>query len=273
MKRRFNTSTSRSLIAACRTCFASPQITRRSTQRNTAHAPAAHPNTSYLIDKLDNIMMLASFEQLSSTVAAGRTSTSVHTGTDSTRTASAPQQRGGAAFAHRVLRNCSDVFRSVTFADASAVIVPMFFVGFKVGILLSVMLRGQIRSRNTLFSVWPRSMLLLKAIVLFQRRVRMRRRTAPQAAAPPAPQAADGNAGGEQAPPTATANTAAGAPAGANVPPHHHTKKRLNAKRRKNLCAPSRHRKHPHVSAPHNTHFARLVDRPYGIYRSLGRGC
>ena len=155
-----------------------------------------------VIDKLDNITMLGrlissrqsqpspTLTQLSGSSASGRT---------------IALERGGFVSNITLLtRNIVASLREVTFADVSAVIVPMFFVGFKVGILLSVMLRGAEGSKKWFLLGMASIYVLFESFRIVQRRMRVRQRTA---VAPPAQDV--------QNPP---AHPPTPAPMGANVP-------------------------------------------------------
>ena len=175
-----------------------------------------------VIDKLEYVAMLGQIAQAHHpTLFGARDNVSGATGpAESNGSAAAArtmafEQGGVVATASRLARSTADVLRSITFADASAVILPMLFVGFKVGVLLSVMLRGADTMKKYFVLGMASVYVIFESYRIVQRRMRARQRMTPRVPAP-APQG-DGNAG--QAPAAAEAQgNGTLAPMGANVP-------------------------------------------------------
>ncbi|KAJ9475343.1 Ubiquitin-like domain-containing protein [Pseudozyma hubeiensis] len=163
-----------------------------------------------ITSKLDNIIMLSRLIQAQPSTSASAAALGTSNPTQLNGASAAGQtmalERGGpVAFMARITRNLVAELRGVTFADVTAVIVPMVFIGFKVGILLSVMLRGADSFRWYFVLGMASVYVVFESYRIVQRRMRVRQRRAPRAAAA-APQAAaaaaDVDAGAAAAPPT-----------------------------------------------------------------------
>ncbi|GAC98369.1 hypothetical protein PHSY_005963 [Pseudozyma hubeiensis SY62] len=176
-----------------------------------------------VISKLDNIIMLSRLIKAqpptsNSAAALGASAPTQLNGASATGRTMALERGGPVAYVARISQNLVADLRGVTLADVIAVIVPMAFIGFKVGILLSVMLRGADSFRWYFVLGMASVYVVFESYRIVQRRMRVRQRRTPRAAAAP-PQAAaaagDADAGAAGA---AGAAAAAATPTGANVP-------------------------------------------------------
>lgn len=179
-----------------------------------------------MIDKIDNIIRLGSlFGTASSAPLVGRAGASNRASDADAARLAAPQQRGRIAHATSAVRDWIVGLRNVTLADVTAVLVPMFFIGLKVGLLLSVMLPGADTVKRYFVIGMAAVYVVFESFRIVQRRERARQRMQPRQA-PPRPPLADAGdaAAGNPNPPAGGENQGAGvvadvaAPAGANVP-------------------------------------------------------
>ncbi len=179
-----------------------------------------------MIDKIDNIIRLGSlFGTASSAPLVGRAGASNRASDADAARLAAPQQRGRIAHATSAVRDWIVGLRNVTLADVTAVLVPMFFIGLKVGLLLSVMLPGADTVKRYFVIGMAAVYVVFESFRIVQRRERARQRMQPRQAPPRPPLADAGDAApGNPNPPAGGENQGAGvvadvaAPAGANVP-------------------------------------------------------
>ena len=130
------------------------------------------------------------------------------------------EQGGFVASIARLFQSFVSGARAITFADVTAVVIPMFFVGFKVGILLSVMLRGADKTKTYFVLGMASIYVAFESFRIVQRRMRVRQRNLPR----PAPQPnVDAPAGGEAEAP---------APAGADHRDPHRPDRHLRSSTR-----------------------------------------
>lgn len=146
-----------------------------------------------MIDKLENIIML------------GRIFSSSSTSSPSTTPLQPPQagtleQGGLVASTYRLTQTLRSGLRSTTFADVTAVLIPMFFLGFKVGILLSVMLRGADRFKKYFVLGMASCYIAFESYRIVQRRMRVRQRRPDTPVAPAAPTPAPAASAGANVP-------------------------------------------------------------------------
>lgn len=165
-----------------------------------------------MVDKLENIIMLGRLLRGAASIDTSSASTQL-SGSAVTGRAAAVEQGGIAASATRLSQAFLEAARSLTLADATAVIIPMFFVGFKVGILLSVMLRGADTTKKYFILGMASVYIAFESYRIVKRRMRVRQRLMPQPPQPPQPNAPPAAEGNEN-----QAATPAPAPMGANVP-------------------------------------------------------
>ncbi|KAJ1018088.1 hypothetical protein NDA16_004957 [Ustilago loliicola] len=170
-----------------------------------------------MIDKLENIIMLGRLLRGATSIgvpdASGAPASTQLSGSAAAGRAMALEQGGIIASATRLSQATMEAARSLTFADATAVIIPMFFVGFKVSILLSVMLRGADTVKKYFVLGMASIYVAFESYRIVKRRMRVRQRTLPRPAQPPQPNAAPVAGGDAEQPATPTP-----APMGANVP-------------------------------------------------------
>ncbi|CBQ69737.1 conserved hypothetical protein [Sporisorium reilianum SRZ2] len=170
-----------------------------------------------MVEKLENVIMLGRLIQVqrpaSSSPAAGAETAQLN-GAAAAGRAMALEQGGIVAGMTRIAQRAVEACREITVADATAVIVPMAFVGFKVGILLSIVLRGEDTLKRYFVLGMASVYVVFESYRIVQRRMRVRQRMAPRVPAPAPPQhhaqqQGDGQAG---------TGDAGAPPAGANVP-------------------------------------------------------
>ncbi|SPO32735.1 uncharacterized protein UTRI_05763_B [Ustilago trichophora] len=176
-----------------------------------------------LIDKLEHAIMLGRLIQVQHP--------QIFAPSGATNVASVPTQLNGAAAAGQAMALEQGGFvssltrfaqttiaaaRDITFADVTAVMTPMFFVGFKVGILLSVMLRGADTTKKFFVLGMASIYVAFESFRIVQRRMRVRQRAA--ARTPPVPPLQQPNANAPPADQPAAATPAPAPPMGANVP-------------------------------------------------------
>ncbi|KAJ1035932.1 hypothetical protein NDA13_000587 [Ustilago tritici] len=172
-----------------------------------------------MIDKLENIIMLGRLLRgatlIGTSNSAAPLAATLLNGSAATGRAVALEQGGIVIRATQLSQAIFDAFRSLTFADATAVIIPMFFVGLKVGILLSVMLRGADTTKKYFVLGMASIYIAFESYRIVQRRMRVRQRMLPRPPQSPPPHAPPA-AGEENA--ARQAGAPAPAPMGANVP-------------------------------------------------------
>lgn len=135
-----------------------------------------------MIDKLEKIIKLGRLIR-----AQSSTSTSASTGP--TPPGAAPAQALEQGSLSRLLQSTTAALRAVTWADITAIVIPLFFVGFKVGILLSMVLRGADTVKKYFVLGMAAVYVAFESCRIVQRRMRVRRRlvrTAVPLAAPAA---------------------------------------------------------------------------------------
>lgn len=147
-----------------------------------------------MVDKLENVIMLGRLIQTqtlnhpSAPGVSGATASTQNSGAAAANERAAALEQGGVvAGVARISQRVREAFRGITFADITAVIIPMTFMGFKVGILLSVMLRGADKFKWYFILGMTFVYVVFESYRIVQRRMRVRQRMAPRPAAPPAP--------------------------------------------------------------------------------------
>lgn len=199
-------------------------------QRSQALATLLHRITTLgnMIDKLENVIMLGTLIQSqplhSSTASSvpGAIAPTQLNGAAAAGRALALEQGGVIAGASHFVQSILRSLRGITVADVTAVIMPMAMISFKLGILLSVMLRGADPFKWYFVLGMASIYVVFESYRIVQRRMRARQRMALHpAAAAQLPQhevqaaAANNNAG----PAADAAPRTDGAPmVGANVP-------------------------------------------------------
>ncbi|TKY90393.1 hypothetical protein EX895_000391 [Sporisorium graminicola] len=181
-----------------------------------------------MIEKLENVIMLGRLIPVQhpafSGVHGGESASGPLNGAASTARDMALERVGIVAGATRIAQRMVEACRGITFTDVTAVIVPMAFVGFKVGILLSIMLQDADKLKKYFLLGMASVYVVFESYRIVQRRMRVRQRMAPRVPVPVPPpppppahqqeddRAAEGDAG------QAAAATSPTAPMGANVP-------------------------------------------------------
>uniref|UniRef100_V5EDW0 Ubiquitin-like domain-containing protein n=1 Tax=Kalmanozyma brasiliensis (strain GHG001) TaxID=1365824 RepID=V5EDW0_KALBG len=155
-------------------------------QRSEALHTLLHRITTLraMTDKLDNIIMLGRLIQAQPSTAATASS-----GPTATAPGAAPAPALETTPLARLLRSTTAAIRAITWTDLTAIVIPLFFVGFKVGILLSMVLRGADTVKRYFVLGMATVYVVFESYRIVQRRMRIRQRLVRPVVPPAAPAA------------------------------------------------------------------------------------